>query len=140
MPKQKKRVVEAVKRYGYTPNLVAKNLVSSRTYTIGIVILEIFYAFFPEVERGIKEVIDEKNYQIFLTNTSDNFDREKANIPALRAKRVHGVLISSSLTTNDVSYYTLLTEAGLPVVFFDRVISNNEISCIVLTIKQRCVN
>jgi DNA-binding LacI/PurR family transcriptional regulator len=53
--KTKQRVLEKAKSMGYTPNHVAKSLVSSKTYTIGVVIPEITHAFFPEVVRGIEE-------------------------------------------------------------------------------------
>lgn len=126
----KKKIMEVVTRMGYTPNLVAKSLISSKTYTIGVVIPEISHSFFPEVVKGIEEVANSHNYQIFLTNTSDSFEKEKAVIEALRAKRVDGILISTSLTNNDYSFYKRLVESGLPMVFFDRCISDVGISCI----------
>ncbi|NCP84827.1 MAG: LacI family transcriptional regulator [Bacteroidetes bacterium] len=128
--KTKKKIMEVVTRMGYTPNLVAKSLISSKTYTIGVVIPEISHSFFPEVVKGIEEVANEHNYQIFLTNTSDSFEKEKAVIEALRAKRVDGILISTSLTTTDYSFYKRLVASGLPMVFFDRCITDVGISCI----------
>lgn len=45
-PETKKRIQEVATKMGYTPNHVAKSLVSNRTYTIGVVIPEIGHAFF----------------------------------------------------------------------------------------------
>jgi len=128
--KTKKRILDVAKKMGYTPNLVAKSLVSSKTYTIGVVIPEISHSFFPEVVRGIEEETNKANYQIFLTNTSNSFEKEVKVIDALRAKRVDGILVSSSLTTEDSSYYKKIIDAGLPLVFFDRCIQNIGASCI----------
>ncbi len=128
--KTKKRILEKAKKMGYTPNLVAKSLVSSKTYTVGVVIPEISHSFFPDVVRGIEEVVDSKAYQILLTNTSDNFEKEKKVIEALKAKRVDGMLISSSLMTDNFSYYKELIKSGMPIVFFDRCIENIGASCI----------
>ncbi len=128
--KTKKRILAKVKEMGYTPNLVAKSLVSSKTFTVGVVIPEISHSFFPDVVRGIEEVLDSKEYQILLTNTSDNFEKEKKVIQALKSKRVDGILISSSLTTDDFSFYEELINSGIPIVFFDRCIENLGASCI----------
>jgi len=128
--KTKKKILEKAQKMGYTPNLVAKSLVSSKTYTVGVVIPEISHSFFPDVVRGIEEVVDSKAYQILLTNTSDNFEKEKKVIDALKAKRVDGMLISSSLTKDDFSFYEDLIKSGMPVVFFDRCIENIGASCI----------
>ncbi len=129
-PKTRKKILEVASQMGYTPNHVAKSLVSSRTFTIGVVIPEISHSFFPEVVRGIQEESNKKNYQIFLTNTSDDFTNEQQIINALRSKRVDGLLISSSLGDADYSYYEQIIKAGPPVVFFDRCISGIGASCI----------
>lgn len=129
-PKTKKKILDVATKMGYRPNHVAKSLVSSRTYTIGVVIPEISHSFFPEVVRGIEEAANKKNYQIFLTNTSDDFEKECKVIDALQSKRVDGILVSSSLTSEDASYYTQVINSNLPLVFFDRCIEGIGASCI----------
>ncbi|MBO6536761.1 MAG: LacI family DNA-binding transcriptional regulator [Balneolaceae bacterium] len=129
-PETKKRIQEVATKMGYTPNHVAKSLVSNRTYTIGVVIPEIGHAFFPEVVRGIDEISSEANYQIFLTNSSEDFEKEKRSIEALRAKRVDGILVSTSIKSTDFSFFENLKNTGIKIVFFDRCIYNLGISCI----------
>lgn len=126
----KQQILEMAQKMGYTPNHVAKSLVSSRTYTIGVVIPEISHSFFPDVVHGIEEATKDKTYQIFLTNTSESFDTERQAIDALRSKRVDGILVSSSLTDNDTSYYRMIVKSGLPLVFFDRCVFDIGASCI----------
>lgn len=128
--KTRQRVLEKAKSMGYTPNHVAKSLVSSKTYTIGVVIPEITHAFFPEVVRGIEEVTNASDYQLFLTNANEQFEREKNAIRALQSKRVDGILISSSQTVDDYSFYEKLINTKTKVVFFDRCIENIGASCV----------
>ncbi len=128
--KTREKVIEKAKSMGYTPNHVAKSLVSSKTYTIGVVIPEITHAFFPEVVRGIEEITYASNYQLFLTNANEQFEHEKEAIRTLRSKRVDGILISSSQTTDDFSFYKDLINSGTKVVFFDRCIENIGASCV----------
>jgi DNA-binding LacI/PurR family transcriptional regulator len=128
--KTRKKVLEKARSMGYTPNHVAKSLVSSKTYTIGVVIPEITHAFFPEVVRGIEEVTNRSSYQLFLTNSNEQFEREKKAVDALRSKRVDGILISTALTVEDYSFYEQLIKSGTQVVFFDRCIENIGVSCV----------
>lgn len=126
----KKRVVEKARSMGYTPNHVAKSLVSRKTNTIGVVIPEIYHAFFSEVISGIEEVTYKRNYQLFLTNSAEKYEREKSSINALQSKRVDGILISSAETANDIGFYKQIINTGLPFVFFDRCIEDIGASCI----------
>lgn len=128
--KTRQRVVEKAKSMGYTPNHVAKSLVSSRTHTIGVVIPEITHAFFPEVVRGIEEVAYKSDYQLFLTNANEQFSREQDAIKALRAQRVDGLLISTSLGHDNFSFYENLISSGAKIVFFDRCIEDIGASCV----------
>lgn len=128
--KTKQRVREKAQSMGYTPNRVAKSLVSRKTHTLGVVIPEITHAFFPEVVRGIEEVAYKSDYQLFLTNANELFSREKEAIETLRSQRVDGLLISSSLTREDYSFYESIIEGGAKVVFFDRCIEDIGASCI----------
>ncbi|MDR8392420.1 LacI family transcriptional regulator [Aliifodinibius sp. S!AR15-10] len=134
--KTRERVLEKAKSMGYTPNHVAKSLVSKKTYTIGVVIPEISHAFFPEVVRGIEEVTYSTNYHLILTHSAEQFEREKGAINTLRAKRVDGILISSSQTTDDYSFYEEVINSGIPVVFFDRCIENLGASCVSVNDKE----
>jgi DNA-binding LacI/PurR family transcriptional regulator len=128
--KTKQRIREKAQSMGYTPNRVAKSLVSQKTHTLGVVIPEITHAFFPEVVRGIEEVTYKSNYQLFLTNANEQFNREKEAIETLRSQRVDGLLISSSLTHDDYSFYESIIKGGARVVFFDRCIEDIGASCV----------
>ncbi len=129
----KKMVLEKAKQMGYTPNHIAKSLISQKSDTIGVVIPEIHHMFFSQVISGIESVVYENNYHLFLTNSSEKFEREKDVIEALRSRRVDGILISCAQDSNDDKYYKSLVEHGTKVVFFDRCIENIGASCV-------CVN
>lgn len=120
--KTKKRIVEKARNLGYTPNMVAKSLVSKRSYTIGVVIPEISHAFFAQVVKGIENVTYETNYQLLLTNSAEKAEREKKALETLLAQQVDGILISCAEETRDVSVYQKIINSGKPLVFFDRCI------------------
>lgn len=126
----REKIVSKAESMGYTPNRVAKSLVSQKTQTIGVVIPEITHAFFPEVVRGIEEITYQTDYQLILTNANEQFEREKHAIQTLRSQQVDGILVSSSLTVDDYSFYETILEAGTKLVFFDRCIRDIGVSCV----------
>ncbi len=115
---------------GYRPNQIAKSLVLNKTFSIGVVIPEIAHSFFPEVIRGIEDVTYAKDYQLIFTHSAEDQDRERRALTALEAKRVDGILISTAQSSNDVTPYKELIDAGLPMVFFDRCVYDIGASCV----------
>ena len=118
--KTKKRIIETAQEMGYTPNRVAKSLVSKRTHTIGVIIPEISHTFFAQVISGIENVTYEMNYQLLLTNSAEKLEREKKALETLLAQQVDGILISCSEETKDNSHLKKIIDSGKPLVFFDR--------------------
>ncbi len=129
----KKKIKEKARELGYTPNHIAKSLLSQKTNTIGVVIPEIHHMFFSQVISGIESVIYENNYHLFLTNSAEKFEREKDVIEALRSRRVDGILISCAEDSDQDEYYKGLIDSGTKMVFFDRCVENIGASCV-------CVN
>jgi len=120
--KTRERIIKKARTMGYTPNRVAKSLVSKRTFTIGVVIPEISHTFFARVVGGIENVTYESDYQLLLTNSAEKADREKKALETLLAQQVDGILISCSEETEDISFYKKIIDSGKPLVFFDRCI------------------
>jgi len=128
--KTKERILAKAQEMGYTPNHVAKSLVSKKTFTIGVVIPDISHHFFSKVISGIEEVTYANNYQLFLTNSAEDFERERKALETLRSQRVDGILISCTMETQDCSYYQQITKSGIPIVFFDRGVPDVGISIV----------
>lgn len=126
----RQKVMEKAQSLGYSPNLVAKSLVSSKTYTIGVVVPEISHSFFPQVIRGIEEILQERDYQLILAHSSESPEKEKKMIETLLSKRVDGLLVSCSQETHDIGYFNNLAEGSTPLVFFDRCIDEVSVSSV----------
>ena len=52
----KKKVLDAIKKLGYRPNIVARSLKTQRTKTVGILVPDISSGFYPEIVRGAEDV------------------------------------------------------------------------------------
>lgn len=129
----KKKVLDAIKKLGYRPNIVARSLKTQRTKTIGILLPDISNQFYPEIVRGAEDVSNIYDYNIILCNSDLDIEKEKEYLRVLKEKMVDGVIyMSSSLNTeildliNELDLRTVLVETKdkeglLPSVTIDNV-------------------
>lgn len=89
------RIQAIVERLGYRPSEIARSLVTDRTGTIGLVVIDNSNPFFSEVARGVEHEAYAQGYNVFLCNTEEDIEREQAVLRSLEEKRVDGVLLCS---------------------------------------------
>ena len=113
----KEKVVNAIKKLDYRPNIVARSLKTQRTRTIGIIIPDISSQFYSEIVRGGEDVSNIYNYNIILCNTDLDRAKEIEYIRVLKEKMVDGVIyMSNSLEPEIVS---LLKSLQIPTVLVE---------------------
>lgn len=134
----KKKVLDAITKLGYRPNIVARSLKTQKTKTIGILIPDISSQFYPEIVRGAEDVANIYDYNVILCNSDFDVEKEKEYLRVLREKMVDGVIyISSSLNEeilniiNELDIKTVLVETkdragSLPSVTIDNVAASYE--------------
>ena len=121
----KKLVVAYAKSVNYRPNPSALNLKKRRSRTLGITISEIANSFFSQIIAGVESVAKEKGYNVIISQTFENFEREQEAVRNL-SQSVDGMLISLSSETKSLEHIEQLQQRGMPVVFFDRITKNLE--------------
>jgi LacI family transcriptional regulator len=87
------RVQESAAQLGYTPNGVARALVSQATQTVGLVVGDIDNPFFAAVARGLSDVVEGEGYTVLLANANEDPELERRAIRALRSRRVDGLVV-----------------------------------------------
>ncbi len=126
----RKMVLNKARELGYFPNHIAKSLVVAKTQTIGVVVPEITHSFFPDAIKGIEEIVYQAGYNIMLTHSAENTNREIAAIETLASRRVDGILASVAESDTEYQIYRQVINMGLHVVFFDRCVYNIGASCV----------
>ena len=119
--KTKKMIVDMVDKMGYRTNHFARNLRTSKTNTIGVLVHELNSNFITSVLAGIEKVTAEEGYDIIIAHSSESFEKEAANAQNLFDKRVDGLIASLAFDTTDLDHYNSFMEKNVPVLFFDRV-------------------
>jgi len=116
------KVKSVAKELGYTPNFMARNLSSKSSHTIGLVVPKIAHYFFGSVIESIYEAALENNYEIILTVSQENTEREEKHIRSLLSMRVDGLIISISQQTKNYEIFNTIKNYNVPLVFMDRVV------------------
>jgi LacI family transcriptional regulator len=136
----KKKIVEVARKMGYVPNLIARQLNSRRTYTIGIVVPDLENSFFSYVVDSMIDYATENNYHIILTVSREKQNIEKQNIENLIGMRVDGLLVCLSQETTNREVFKVVEKMKIPLVFFDRAFENMKFSRVVFNDKPGAVN
>jgi LacI family transcriptional regulator len=100
-------------------------LENSATNTIGVVVHTLQSDFIKSALSGIQQVVFGAGYDMMIMHSQENMEKEMANVQLLSDHRVDGLLASLSFGTNSMDHFKVFSEAGTPVVFFDRVDTNS---------------
>ena len=111
-PAVEAKVKEAIELLGYRSNPLARSMITGRTRTIGIAILDIANPHFTNVVKGANRVALQHDYTLLLVDAEENLARERSLIEAL-APRVDGLIVSSR-ASEEIARWTM--KLGKPVV------------------------
>lgn len=89
----RERVLRAAAELGYVPNVVARSLVRSRSYAIGVIVPDLRNPFFAEVVSGAERVASEEGYAVLLCETRE-IPRER-HMQALLERQVDGIMVDA---------------------------------------------
>ncbi len=114
----KSKVLKAVKKLNYKPDVIARSLRTKKSKAIGVIVSDIVTFFFTTLVRGIEDVCNQGHYSVILCNSDEDPIKEREYLSALYERGVDGLVISPS-PGND-SYLKKLTRGGTPIVLVDR--------------------
>jgi LacI family transcriptional regulator len=114
----RRRVLEAVEKLGYQPNVLARSLRRGKTHTIGVIVPDNRNPFFAEVARGIEDTSFERGYSVILCNSDGDLEKELLYTNVLAEKQVDGILfVAAGASTKNMQ---ALQQRQIPVAVIDR--------------------
>lgn len=117
-PELRQKVLAAIERNGYFPNLVARGLKKDSTQTIAILIADSSSnEYFSQIIKGIENVIREQNYTLFVCNSLNEKDTELNYLNLLAEKQVDGIIVNASGFNNE---YIANLSNHIPMVLLHR--------------------
>jgi LacI family transcriptional regulator len=118
----RQRVLKIIKETNFTPNGLARSLVTKKTNVIGLLIPDISNQYFADIARGAEDGANSLGYNVILCNTDENHQKELEYLNLLKEKGTDGIIIapislSEKIFTSEFSYEK-------PFVVIDRVYEN----------------
>ena len=104
-PKVSARKRQAVRRaardLGYRPNLIARNLATQRTRTVGVIVNDLHNPFFPEVVDGIDTAAEEHGLHVLLLNGGRDGTRVRRCVETFLQLRVEALVLVGSVLDDE---------------------------------------
>ncbi|MBC9724690.1 LacI family DNA-binding transcriptional regulator [Streptomyces sp. TRM68367] len=120
LPHTRQAVLDAVEELGYTPNSLARSLVTSRTRSIGLAVSAISNPYFTEILQGVEASALDHGYSLLIADPHDDPEHERKVVQLLHERRVDGMIVAPSADPRGLLAY--LDRHAVPAVFLDRVV------------------
>ncbi|ANJ96890.1 transcriptional regulator [Serratia plymuthica] len=130
-PEKRELVDKAIAETGYRPNLLARNLATKTTQTIGLVVTNTLYSgnYFSELMSQSARIMEENGRQLILADGKHTAEEEKAAIQFLLDLRCDGVIIYPrflSIAQMD----EIISQHQQPILVINRRLRLNDSYCI----------
>ena len=103
-PATRKKVLRVIEELGYRPNAVARGLASKKTTTVGVIIPDISNSMYAELARGIEDIATMYRYNIILSNSDQNENKELQLLETMLGKQVDGIVFMSDIISTELLY------------------------------------
>jgi DNA-binding LacI/PurR family transcriptional regulator len=110
-------ILRLAQEMGYTPSLAARDLVTQKTNTIGLVISSVSDLFVADVVIGVEQAARSHGYSVFLISSYRDARREEQAVRSLHERRTDGIIVTGSQI--DEGYLALRGRAAQPVVLIN---------------------
>jgi len=122
----KERVKKLADEWVYIPNEAARHFKQNKSFTIGVIMPDLLDQFYVLAINGVEEVAVKNNYNVVVSQSHEDSERETGLIENMIRNRVDGVIIAVTKKTWNTEKFKRLNTAGIPMVFFSRSISAPE--------------
>ncbi|GAK30153.1 LacI family transcriptional regulator [Weissella oryzae SG25] len=110
----------AISELGYHPNIVARQLLKTKTNLIGILLPTISDPFFGELASLLEKKLYKKGYKVIIGNSTNDASKEIDYLNQLLSKQVDGLIVGTH--NQNIAEYR---QQNLPIVAIDRIINDD---------------
>ena len=137
-PATRQKVLAVIERLDYRPNAVARGLASKKTKTVGVIIPDISNVFYAELVRGIEDIATMYRYNIILTNSDQQEEKEVQLLTTLLSKQVDGVVMMSDYISEEMLHE--MNRSNVPVVLAGTVEHSNSFPSVNIEYREAAID
>ncbi len=122
--KRREAIQAYAREHNYTPNTFAEQLrrsPQSPPKVIGVIVPEFVHYYFASVLTGIEREASSRGYRILVARSGENYERECEICRQFTQAKVCGIIVSQAKDTVKYDHFISLVNAGVPLVFYDRI-------------------
>ena len=112
------RVLEAIEKLNYAPNIFARGLRGKKIRVIGVIISDIRENFFAEVVKAIELTSHSEGYSVILCDSEDDPLKEQLHINTLIQNGVEGLIFAP--VNNSTRVYDSVIPHKIKAIQIDR--------------------
>jgi LacI family transcriptional regulator len=114
----RERVLRRVKELDYQPNILARGLVTGRSYLIGLVVPDLLHPFFAEVAKALSTVVGERGYSLIISSSEEDPELEAREIQQLVGRQLDALVVATS--GNETQTFERMDRQEQPYLLIDR--------------------
>lgn len=119
---KKEAICRVIEQTGYEPSRQARNLRSSVTKLIGVIIPRIQSEAVSRMVAGISEILSAEGYQLLLANTQNYAKEELKYLRTFRKNQVDGIIFMGTIFSKE--HLKLMKELEVPIVIAAQELDN----------------
>ncbi len=133
-PETRERILQIAQKMGYTPNMAARGLATSRTYTLGLITYKRepqrpISNFPDEMFQGVDFEARQRGYHIITTFVDNDMMQDISRVPLIHEGRVDGVILVGPAFT--APFIIQVHNRNIPLVLVDNLLKKTAIDSIV---------
>jgi len=128
-------IQQYAREHNFYPNAIGEALRHSRVMPqrlIGVIVPEFTHYYFSSILTGIEETAAARGYRIMVALSGEQYEREAHICENFLRYKVCGVIVSQAKDTKNYVHYQKLIDAGIPMVFYDRICTGVNASRVVV--------
>lgn len=127
-PETRNKIMDSIEKLKYIPNSSARDLRSTTTNRIGVVLTDIDNAYHTEIFKGISAYFQRHGYTINVAFSNSLPEIECEKIDTFVSQNVSGLMIITCQPKNTAFFMNRLKNYNIPTVFIERRPENIDIS------------
>lgn len=128
----RKRVCDAAKNLGYTPNRIARGLSLGKSNTICLIIPDLQNPFFSALVTEIETELIKRGYDLIIEDTRLNFKCEQTCLDKITNRQIDGVIIAPINPSIFKTHLEPLNDSGIPVIVLGVLPENSPLNSIMV--------